>query len=126
MAPLIVVDDEAVIAEILAAALSDEGHFVITASHGIHALKRLEEYPNARLVISDFMMPALDGAGLLRAMRVCPVHHKTPFILMSAMPEHHIRQHTQGYAAFISKPFDVEKVIALVADVLGAGSHSVH
>jgi len=60
MATILVVDDEYLIADILAYALEDEGFMVVTAGNGKKALEVLErERPS--LIITDFMMPVMDG-----------------------------------------------------------------
>jgi CheY-like chemotaxis protein len=67
MAAVLVVDDEVGIANLLSDVLSDEGHRVLVAVNGYEALKRaVEERPD--LVITDFMMPLMDGAQLIKAM----------------------------------------------------------
>ncbi len=126
MITVVVVEDEVVVAEVLAAVLSDEGYDVITASHGQDALDRLAEHPHAKLVLSDFRMPVMNGAGLLSAMRVCPIHGCTPFIMMSSMPEHEVRRQSKSYEAFLRKPFALGDVLALVAHVLGIPPPAIH
>ena len=69
MATVLIVEDEFAIADLLEMALTDEGYRVLTAANGRQGLERLAEGPPPDLVISDYMMPVLDGAGLLRAMR---------------------------------------------------------
>ena len=65
---ILVVDDEFGILEVLEAILSDAGFKVISAMNGQEAMALLqEEVPD--LVIVDFMMPLLDGAGVIKAMR---------------------------------------------------------
>ena len=61
MAVVLVVDDEVGIANLLSDVLSDEGHRVLVAVNGHEALKRAEE-ERPDLVITDFMMPVMDGA----------------------------------------------------------------
>ena len=61
MAVILVVDDEIGIANLLADVLSDEGHRVLVAVNGRDALKRAEE-ERPDLVITDYMMPVMDGA----------------------------------------------------------------
>ena len=61
MAVVLVVDDEVGIANLLSDVLSDEGHRVLVAVNGHEAFKRAEE-ERPDLVITDFMMPVMDGA----------------------------------------------------------------
>src|SRR5947207_6597901 len=96
MATVLIVEDEFAIADLLEMALSDEGHQVLTAANGRQGLERLAEGPSPDLVISDYMMPILDGPGLLRAMRDIEGQRDIPCIVMSSMPEASVREHIGG------------------------------
>jgi CheY-like chemotaxis protein len=74
----LIVEDEFVIADLLEMALTDEGYRVVTAANGRQGLERLAEGPPPDLVISDFMMPVLDGAGLVQAMRQSEASANSP------------------------------------------------
>src|SRR3984893_19236288 len=92
MATVLIVEDEFAIADLLATVFADEGHRVLTAANGRQGLERLAEGPRPDLVISDYMMPVLDGAGLLRALRETDGHRDLPCIVMSSMPEANVRE----------------------------------
>ncbi len=117
MAIILVVDDEFGIGELLEALLEDDGHRVLTAMNGRHGLQRMAE-AKPDLVISDLMMPVMDGAGLLRAMRDDPELCDVPFVLMCALPETLIADRIGGYSAFLRKPFKLADIIALVDRLL--------
>lgn len=123
MRTILVVDDEFGTVEVLVAALEDEGYRVLTAANGRRGLERLEEN-KPDLVISDFMMPLLDGAGLVRAMRDNPAYRDIPVIMMSAAPEPALRKHVDGYAAYLRKPFPLPALLELVAAVLNTDKRS--
>jgi CheY-like chemotaxis protein len=117
MAAVLVVDDEVGIANLLSDVLSDEGHRVLVAVNGYEALKRaVEERPD--LVITDFMMPLMDGAQLIKAMADHPDLRDVPVFLMSSAPEAAICDKCLGYAIFIRKPFEIYGVIDLVTRAL--------
>jgi CheY-like chemotaxis protein len=118
MATLLIVDDEFAIADLLEMVLVDEGYQVLKAGNGQQGLERLAEGPRPDLVISDFMMPILDGVGLMRAMRANVTQRDIPCIVMSSMPEENLRSRIDGYAGFVRKPFQLDEVVALVATVL--------
>ena len=69
MRTVLIVEDEFAIADLMEMALTDEGYRVLHAANGQQGLERLAEGPRPDLVISDYMMPVLDGAGMLEAMR---------------------------------------------------------
>jgi CheY-like chemotaxis protein len=118
MATVLIVEDEFAIADLLEMALNDEGYRVLRAANGRQGIERLAEGPRPDLVISDYMMPILDGAGLLQAMRGIEAQRDIPCILMSSMPEANVRERIAGYAAFVRKPFQLAAVVQLVASVL--------
>jgi CheY-like chemotaxis protein len=122
MATILVVDDEFGVAEVLASALTDAGHNVLTAINGRHGLERLKE-SQPELVLLDFMMPVLDGPAMVRAMRTDPEVRAVPIILMSSLPESVIAEAVSGmYNGFIRKPFRLRVVNEMVNRLLnGAG-----
>ncbi len=118
MATILVVEDEFGIAEVLASALTDAGHNVLTAINGRHGLERLKE-SQPELVLLDFMMPVLDGPAMVRAMRTDPEARAVPIIIMSSLPESVIAEAVSGmYNGFIRKPFRLRTVTEMVNRVL--------
>ena len=120
MATVLVVEDEFAIADLLEMVLADEGYRVLLAINGRQGLERLAEGPRPDLVISDYMMPVLDGAAMIQAMRASEAHRDIPCIVMSSMPEANVRERLDDYAAFVRKPFHLAAVVELVASVLDA------
>jgi CheY-like chemotaxis protein len=117
VATILVVDDEFGIGELLEALLQDDGHRVLTAMNGRHALERMAE-ARPDLVISDLMMPVMDGSVLLRAIRDHADYNHIPFMLMCALPESSIADRVQGYDAFLRKPFKLMEISRLITDLL--------
>jgi CheY-like chemotaxis protein len=113
---LLVVDDEFGTVEVLVAALEDAGYRVLTAANGRRGLERLEEN-RPDLVISDFMMPLMDGAAMVTAMRANPSFRDIPVIMMSAAPEAALRKHLDGYHAFLRKPFRIAALLEAIRSV---------
>jgi CheY-like chemotaxis protein len=118
MATVLIVEDEFAIASLLEMVLTDEGHRVLTAANGRQGLERLAEGPRPDLVVTDYMMPVLDGTGLLRAMRESEAQRDIPCIVMSSMPEANVRERIDDYEAFVRKPFDLDAMVRLVATIL--------
>jgi CheY-like chemotaxis protein len=118
MAIVLIVEDEFAIADLLEMVLTDEGYRVLTAANGRQGLERLADGPLPDLVISDYMMPLLDGAGLLQAMRNAEAHRDIPCIIMSSVPEANVRERVNGYTAFVRKPFQLAALVQLVATIL--------
>jgi hypothetical protein len=78
MPTILVVEDEFAIAELLEMALTDAGYEVLTAANGRQALERMAEAPRPDLIITDFMMPVLNAAGLVEALRNDAAYRNIP------------------------------------------------
>jgi len=93
---------------------------VVTARHGNEALDRLEENTIIDVIITDILMPEMDGIELCRAIRFMPMFCHIPIILLTAQTD--IRSKTEGldYGAdvFIEKPFSLEFLKAQVASII--------
>jgi CheY-like chemotaxis protein len=112
--PLLIVDDEPEILDLLRNVLEDAGFAVLTASNGAVAFSLLQHTPVA-LVITDFMMPQLSGLGLAQRLRNNPQTVAIPLILMSAvMPQ----QVSGMFAMFVQKPFSIDVIVDLVQQML--------
>jgi CheY-like chemotaxis protein len=118
MPTVLVVEDEFAIADLLETILTDEGYRVLTACNGKQALAKMAD-ATPDLILLDFMMPILDGPGMLRAMATAPAYQHIPFIMISSLSEEVIAKKCTGYAAFLRKPFRIAAVLQTVARVLG-------
>jgi CheY-like chemotaxis protein len=114
---VLVVDDEFGTLDVLIAALQDEGYRVFTAANGRRGLEQLEEQ-RPDIVVSDFMMPLMDGASMVRAMRANPEYRDIPVVMMSAVSEAALRKHLDGYEAFLRKPFSTRTLMETIATLL--------
>lgn len=111
MRSILIIDDEHGIAEALSALLTDQGYRTFSAANGQQGLGKLDEAQPTAIVV-DFMMPILDGAGVLRALRANPTWKHVPVILMSAVPESTVRLRCGNtYQAFLQKPFNAEELL---------------
>ena len=122
MTPILVIDDEISIVEMLSAFLEGEGWQVTTASNGQEGLERLASARPA-LVVSDVMMPVLDGWELCRRMQADPRYQSIPLVLMSAVrtaPE------LAGchYAALLRKPFKLDELLSTITRLLKRNASS--
>ena len=114
---ILIVDDEFGILEVLESILSDAGFMVISAINGQEALTRLQKtIPD--LVILYFMMPLLDGAGVIKAMRADKRLRAVPVLLASALPEKTIRERCNGCNAFLRKPYKTERLMEEISRLL--------
>jgi signal transduction histidine kinase/response regulator RpfG family c-di-GMP phosphodiesterase len=122
---ILVVDDNADMREYVERLL--QPHYrVLTAADGAQALQQLERSP-VELVLSDVMMPLLDGFGLLKAVRADPALCDLPVILLSARAGEEAR--VEGLDAqaddYVVKPFTARELLARIHNQL-ALRHSRH
>lgn len=110
-APIVlVVDDERPIVDLLEDLLQDQGYVVRRAYDGMTALQQIErEMPD--LVVTDVMMPRLDGLALFNEIRTRAA--SLPVILMSAAVTPR-----KIDATFVPKPFDIDTLLDLVDEKL--------
>ncbi|MBF8643099.1 response regulator [Pseudomonas luteola] len=106
MMTVLVVDDELLVAEVLSYALEDEGYQVVRASNGQKALEALARETPA-LIISDFMMPIMNGLELAVSIKAHPATAKIPIILISGAQAHIAQQHSYLFERVLDKPFDI-------------------
>jgi CheY-like chemotaxis protein len=111
VATILIVDDEEPVRGFLAQLLADAGHRTLQAVHGAAALE-VVEHERPDLVITDIMMPVLNGADLCRRLKAGTATTAIPVILMSAAGPR--AAEGTGADAFIAKPFDLEDMEALV------------
>jgi PAS domain S-box-containing protein len=112
--PILVVDDNADLRDYIVNLLGQ--HYVVeTAVDGLAALEAARLRKPA-LVLSDVMMPRLDGFGLLRALRADPVLRDVPVILLSARAgeESTIEGLEAGADDYLVKPFAARELLARV------------
>ena len=118
MALIAVVDDEFLLADLLAGLLAGDGHEVMTAPHGRAALQMVRERKPA-LIITDFMMPLMTGLELAQAVRSDGDLADIPVVLVSGAQGAAARKHHKElFAAIIDKPYDSDAMLDTVRDLL--------
>ena len=118
--PILVVEDFPNILELLDVTLRFKGYPVKTARNGEEALDVVPEHPPA-LVITDIMMPKMDGYTLAFNLRRNPDTSHIPIIFLSATyvtPEDKDFAMSLGAVRFMEKPVDTEDFLLTVAEVL--------
>jgi CheY-like chemotaxis protein len=118
--PLLVVEDVPNILELIEVTLRFKGYPVITATNGQEALEIVEKVHPA-LVITDILMPRLDGYAMVQRLRLDPKTCQIPIIFLSATyvtPEDKNFALSLGAVRFLEKPVDTEEFLLTVAEVL--------
>lgn len=113
---ILVVDDEAKLRDMLRLYLEQEGYRVVEAGHGREALY-VARYEKPDLIILDLMMPEMGGHEF---MRVFSKESDTPVIMLTAKVEDQDKIIGLGLGAddYVTKPFNVQELIARVRAVL--------
>ncbi len=112
---VLIVDDEQRILEILQLYLENQNFDVYTASSGQEALELLENI-NVDVIVSDLMMPNIDGTKLCKIVKNEEKYNNPYFIMLTAKTtvDSRIEGLTIGADDYITKPFNVKEVIARV------------
>ena len=112
---IVVAEDEDAIRENLARMLRIEGFDVAAAANGKEALALVREHLPA-LILSDVMMPVLDGHGLLQAVRDDPLTSSTPFVFLTARADRSDLRTGMNLGAddYLVKPFQRDELLAAV------------
>ena len=114
---ILVVDDERGTVALMREMLEHAGFRVEHAYDGLEALARARELRPA-MVLSDVMMPGLDGRDLCRELRADPALGEMVVVLHSSMDEHEVAWRAVGADAFLQKPFRIALLPGRVRDWL--------
>lgn len=115
MSLILVVEDEPAIRSNLQRLLGIEGFDTDGAENGAEALRHIAaRKPN--LVLSDVMMPVMDGHALLATLRADPALSQIPVVLLTAMADHAAMRQGMNIGAddYLTKPFQREELLAAV------------
>ena len=122
MSEILVVDGEPLICQLLVEVLEGEGFSVVSAANGQQALVKYRLHAkDIELVISDVVMPEMNGPALAR--RLLAERPDLPIILMSD-PADISDLGSQSIVRFLSKPFDLESLVSTVRDLVPEGRSS--
>jgi len=121
---LLIVEDIPNILDLLAITLRFKGYEVMTATNGQEALEKIDQEQPA-LIITDILMPKMDGYALVQNIRTNPNTRHIPVIFLSATyisPEDKAFAMSLGAANFIEKPIDNEEFLLTIAELLTRGT----
>jgi two-component system, cell cycle response regulator CpdR len=123
LARILIAEDEEAIRSLVARALSQDGHEVMTANDGAEALDLLARQHGAfELLLADIRMPVMDGIAL--ALATARDHPAITILLMTAYADQ--RERASGLNTLIhdviTKPFTLADIRAAVAEALTAGA----
>jgi two-component system cell cycle sensor histidine kinase/response regulator CckA len=116
---ILLVEDEATVRAVAERALTRHGYIVLSAENGEAALEILAREPQIDLMVSDVVMPTMDGPTTAREARKS--HPDLPILFISGYAEEQLRQSIDlDRVHFLAKPFSVQKLAEAARDALQA------
>ncbi|HWT12807.1 MAG TPA: response regulator, partial [Allosphingosinicella sp.] len=116
---ILLVEDETMVRAVAERALTRHGYRVLSAENGEAALEILALEEKVDLLISDVVMPTMDGPTTVRAAR--KLHPSLPILFISGYAEEQLRKSIDiPNVSFLAKPFSVQQLAETVRDVLAA------
>jgi two-component system NtrC family sensor kinase len=114
---ILVVDDEEIVADVVAELLGDDGHATEVARGGLEAMRRLRE-ADYDIVLTDIRMPVLDGISLFRAAQDLPSRSRPVFVFMTGdgLTPRTMEFLSEPGRIHLEKPFHADQVRATLRD----------
>ncbi len=115
MKKILIVDDDTTLRVALERYLLKHGFVVQTATSGVTALKTFQEDP-ADLIVSDILMPEMDGFEFCRQIRMSRSGQLVPLIFLSSRSEveDRVQAHSIGADDYLIKPFEARELLAKI------------
>jgi two-component system, chemotaxis family, sensor histidine kinase and response regulator PixL len=117
---ILIADDSITTRQTLSLTLQKAGYQVLQAKNGYEALEQLEFYPNIQAVICDVEMPRMNGFEFLRHHQHDPAIADIPVVMLTSRSgeKHRLLAEELGAAAYVTKPYLEQKLLAIVARIL--------
>jgi DNA-binding response OmpR family regulator len=117
---IMVVEDDTSILRQIEYALTTNGFEVTTATTGVEALKKMM-LRRPHLLLTDVMMPEMDGHELVRSVRDDPSLADIPIIMLTALAqdESMIEGYSSGTDLYLTKPFEPAELVSFVRRIAG-------
>jgi CheY-like chemotaxis protein len=110
--PILIVEDDADLREMMAQLLTLEGFRASTVANGREALEYLSQGDKPDVILLDLMMPVMDGWEFRRQQQADSSLNKVPVIVLSALDQQ--RAADVNAVAFLKKPLDFDRLLELV------------
>lgn len=118
--PVLIVEDDADLREMMAQLLTLEGYRATTVANGRDALDYLHRGDRPEIILLDLMMPVMDGWEFRRRQGEDPALATVPVVVLSALDPS--RAADLDGAAFLKKPLDFDRLLQLVRQYCGTRS----
>jgi CheY-like chemotaxis protein len=115
--PILVVDDDPAILDLIAQVLLEEGYEVLAVSNGQTAVD-LARKLRPHLILLDLMMPEMNGWQVTAVLKADPQTRAIPILLLSARRDMARTANELGVTAYLAKPFDLDDLLSRVKRIL--------
>jgi len=117
---ILIVEDNPVNARLLALMLHAQGYQTVVAGNGKEALSTVSEIPDIQLIITDYMMPEMNGLEFIVKIRALPAFNHVPILIASAHADLETVKRVQGVQCdgFLVKPIDRKQLIKRVESLI--------
>lgn len=117
---VMVVDDSPTIRKLVSATLTATGYRVIEAESGYVAADRIRENGTPAVFLLDVNMPGIDGFSLCKTLRGSPETAKVPVVFLTGKDGflNKLRGQWAGATEYLTKPFDPEKLVAVITKLV--------
>lgn len=113
---IILVEDQPDLRWLLKRRLEINGYTCLEAENGMEALALIQQPPSICLILSDYLMPGMNGLQLLQALRLDFINRAIPFMLVTATWSDQLRHQalSEGAFAVLSKPYHHDDLLQLL------------
>jgi C4-dicarboxylate-specific signal transduction histidine kinase len=120
-ATVLIAEDSIIQAAMLKRTLSSAGYRVLVAKHGAEALREAQS-DTPRLLITDVVMPEMNGFELCRSLRASTLTAELPILMLTTLssPEDILEGLAAGADDYLVKPYDEQAILDKVASMLGS------
>lgn len=120
MPKILVVDDSETLRSQLRHSLESVGHQVVEAENGLIGLSMLEKHADTALILCDVNMPEMDGLSMCQKVHKDEKTNKIPIFMLTTESGSDLKSKGKevGVKAWITKPYNEEKLLAVVKKVL--------
>ena len=115
---ILIIDDDADIALVLASMVEDAGYQVTTIDRGDY-LEQIVAGAPPDLILLDMLLSGQDGRQIARSLKAQAATRRIPIVMLSAHPDAEREALEAGADAFLAKPFDLDVALATITTYLG-------
>ena len=114
MKSVLLVEDEQSLGEVLAMILNSCGFRVTVVADGKRALDLLAD-SKPDLIITDYMMPVMNGVEMTRAVRADPVYASVPILMLTSVPQDALHYDSSLFNGYLRKPVEMDVLLGEIA-----------